>query len=226
MPVFTDALIGDTTHLSTEEFGAYVLILVATWRNNGEALPDCDARMARICRVTAKRWRQRLRPILSEFFNTSDGFWHQKRLEKEFAYVEKLAQVSRDNGAKGGRPKSLNNHETENPAGEPGTNPEANPPYPYPLREETSALQAEEVSSRAPSAHRAREARSNGSAAPPWWATRRRSPPNGRRNRRDKSGNDRPDVPVVRPISRAEAEEIFARLGYPLRRGEAAQPNL
>jgi uncharacterized protein YdaU (DUF1376 family) len=33
MPVFTDALLGDTMRLSTEEFGAYCLLLFVTWRN-------------------------------------------------------------------------------------------------------------------------------------------------------------------------------------------------
>jgi uncharacterized protein YdaU (DUF1376 family) len=88
MPVFTDALLGDTLHLSAEEFGAYCLLLFATWRNNGRALVEDDRKMARICRVTPKRWRDRLRPVLAAFFDTSDGTWHQKRLEKEWNYVE------------------------------------------------------------------------------------------------------------------------------------------
>ncbi len=91
MPIFTDALLGDTLHLSAEEFGAYCLLLFATWRNNGRALADDDHKMARICRVTPLRWRDRLKPVLRAFFDTSDGTWHQKRLEKEWNYVEHFA---------------------------------------------------------------------------------------------------------------------------------------
>jgi uncharacterized protein YdaU (DUF1376 family) len=91
MPVFTDALLGDTLHLSAEEFGAYCLLLFATWRNNGRALAEDDRKMARICRVSEKRWRERLRPALAMFFDTSDGTWHQKRLEKEWNHVEQFA---------------------------------------------------------------------------------------------------------------------------------------
>ncbi len=98
MPVFTDALIGDTLHLSEAEFGAYCLILFTTWRNNGQALIDDDARLARVCRVSISRWRNKLRPILASFFDISDGFWHQKRLEKEWKFVQKRAAISRDNG--------------------------------------------------------------------------------------------------------------------------------
>jgi uncharacterized protein YdaU (DUF1376 family) len=62
-----------------------MLILIATWRNNGQALPDDDRRMAHLTRATVKEWRTRLRPVLVEFFDISDGHWHQKRLEAEWA---------------------------------------------------------------------------------------------------------------------------------------------
>ena len=77
MPVFTDAPVGDTLHLSHDQFGAYMLILIATWRDNGQALPDDGRRMAYLTRATVKEWRTRLRPVLVEFFDISDGHWHQ-----------------------------------------------------------------------------------------------------------------------------------------------------
>ena len=91
MPIFTDALLGDTLHLHAEEFGAYCLLLFATWRNNGQALAEDDRKLARICRVTTRRWSERLKPVLREFFDTGDGKWHQKRLEKEWKHVEHIA---------------------------------------------------------------------------------------------------------------------------------------
>ena len=117
MPVFTDALLGDTLHLSAEEFGAYCLLLFATWRNNGSAIGDDDRKLARICRVTIRRWHDKLRPVLIPFFCVDDGFWHQKRLEKEWAFVAERARISRSNGAQGGRPTTLNTKETNNPGG-------------------------------------------------------------------------------------------------------------
>jgi uncharacterized protein YdaU (DUF1376 family) len=106
MPVFTDALLGDTLHLSTEEFGAYCLLLLATWRNNGRPLPDDDRSLQNICRVSPVRWRN-LRPRLISFFSTGDGFWHQKRLEQEWDRVQERLEILRANGAAGGRAKSL-----------------------------------------------------------------------------------------------------------------------
>ena len=101
MPVFTDALIGDTLHLSAEEFGAYCLILFATWRNNGRALGDDDRELSRICRVSEVRWRRTLRPKLVGFFNINDGNWRQKRLEKEWEFVVKVQQENIERAKRG-----------------------------------------------------------------------------------------------------------------------------
>src|SRR5262245_45562155 len=130
MPIFIDALLGDTLHLSAEEFGAYCLIMFATWRNNGQALADDDRVLARICRVSQRRWREKIRPRLAGFFQISDGFWHQKRLESEWNFVQKRAQIARTNGAQGGRPKSLKQNGMENHAGYP-------PGYPDETREQS-----------------------------------------------------------------------------------------
>ena len=42
MQIWTDAYLGDTSHLSTTEHGAYFLLLMAMWRNGG-SLPNDDA---------------------------------------------------------------------------------------------------------------------------------------------------------------------------------------
>src|SRR5678816_2406993 len=74
MPIYPDALLGDTLHLSAEQLGAYLLLLFATWRNNGKPLADDDRKLARICRSTTAHWRRALRPTVIEFFQTDDGF--------------------------------------------------------------------------------------------------------------------------------------------------------
>jgi uncharacterized protein YdaU (DUF1376 family) len=88
MPVFTDALISDTTHLSAQEFGAYLLILLTTWRNNGVPLADNDVRLARVCRVSLRVWRQHTRAALVPFFDIRDGSWRQMRLQKEYSKTQ------------------------------------------------------------------------------------------------------------------------------------------
>ncbi len=115
-PLWIDAYLADTTHLTCEQHGAYFLILLATWRNHGRPLPDDDQRMARVVRMTPARWRK-LKPIIAEFFEIIDGKWHQKRLEKEWKNSQNYRQKMRENGKRGGRPKPLENNETTKPIG-------------------------------------------------------------------------------------------------------------
>jgi uncharacterized protein YdaU (DUF1376 family) len=113
MPLFTDALLGDTLHLSAAEFGAYCLILFATWSNGGQALPDDDVELARVCRVSKFKWKN-LRKKLAPFFEISSTGWHQKRLEKEWAYVQHRSEINSQNGKKGGRPRASSEKRTGN----------------------------------------------------------------------------------------------------------------
>lgn len=135
MPVFTDALIGDTMHLSPEEFGAYCLILFATWRNNGKPLPDDGSRLSRICRVSETRWRTRIRPVLVGFFDVSEGTWRQKRLEKEWRFVEEMRTKNSEAGKASAEAKRLKKQETESTPVPPVLQPNVNP---HTLKEEVS----------------------------------------------------------------------------------------
>jgi len=101
MPLFIDALIGDTLHLSAEEFGAYCLLLFATWKNDGQPLPDDDAALARVCRVSRQKWVF-LRKKLTRHFDLSSGSWRQKRLEKEWENVQHRIDMQRKRSTIGG----------------------------------------------------------------------------------------------------------------------------
>jgi uncharacterized protein YdaU (DUF1376 family) len=116
MPVFPDALIGDTTHLTMEEFGVYCMILFVTWRNNGQPLPDDDKRMARICRMSGKKWAA-VRPAVADFFDLSEGVWRQKRLEKEWKYVcdQRAKQSEKGKKSAEARQKSKNSEGDNSP---------------------------------------------------------------------------------------------------------------
>ena len=117
LPLFTDAFIADTTHLTAEETGAYLMLLMVAWRRPGCSLPDDDTSLARWARVSAKTWA-RIRARVMAFWTLDEaGEWVQSRLSQEQLRASQRASVARENGTKGGRPKSLKNNEPTNPEG-------------------------------------------------------------------------------------------------------------
>jgi uncharacterized protein YdaU (DUF1376 family) len=81
MPLYISDYLGDTQHLSRDEHGGYILLMMAYWRNRGP-LPDDDKRLSSIVKATSKEWRI-LRQILSDFFIVEEGVWRHKRIDRE-----------------------------------------------------------------------------------------------------------------------------------------------
>lgn len=105
LPVFTDAYLADTRHLTAEEHGAYLLLLMCAWRTRGCQLKDDDRFLARTVGVSPQKWR-RLKPVIREFFTVEGGLWRQKKLMEVYRGVEARVSRNRENGAKGGRAKA------------------------------------------------------------------------------------------------------------------------
>ena len=66
MQLYVSDFVGDTLQLSTEQIGAYMLLLMAMW-NAGGSLPEDDARLARVARLPLKRWRAISAELLAFF---------------------------------------------------------------------------------------------------------------------------------------------------------------
>lgn len=94
IPLFGDAYIADTRHLSLEEHGAYLNLLMIAWRTEDCALPDDDVRLARMLGVTAKKWNA-LKPVVMAFWTLGATGWTQHRLTKERRFVAEKASQSR-----------------------------------------------------------------------------------------------------------------------------------
>ncbi len=97
LPLFTDAYLGDTTHLTTIEHGAYLLLLMVAWRSKDCRLPDDDRLLARYSKTTPAQWR-RLKPILEPFFLVENGHWIQRRLNDEHDHVRQVRESQAANG--------------------------------------------------------------------------------------------------------------------------------
>jgi uncharacterized protein YdaU (DUF1376 family) len=86
MPLFVADYLADTAHLTTQQHGAYMLLIMNYWQRGGP-LPDDDVRLAKIARVGPREWT-RMRDTISEFFSIADGQWLHSRITTELARVE------------------------------------------------------------------------------------------------------------------------------------------
>lgn len=110
MPLYVADYLGDTRHLSTEQHGAYLLLLMAMWRAGGR-LPNEAAKLARIAGLSAARWAKLEADVL-ELFDVRDDDIGHKRIQKEFEKYTRTSENRRASGALGGKAKALKNKET------------------------------------------------------------------------------------------------------------------
>lgn len=95
MPLWTDAYLADTTHLTTIEHGAYFLILMAMWRAPAQKLADDDVQLAKFTKLTRAQWA-RIRPSLAALCVIENGFWTSSKLVKEFNAVRQHSESQSD----------------------------------------------------------------------------------------------------------------------------------
>jgi uncharacterized protein YdaU (DUF1376 family) len=88
LPLFTDAYLADTRHLTTLQHGAYLLMLMTAWRSTDCALPNDETYLARICGMDKRTWASNRDVILSFWSVGSDAKLFQKRLKDERQFVE------------------------------------------------------------------------------------------------------------------------------------------
>lgn len=80
MPLYVGDYLSATGRLTTEQHGAYLLILLDYWKNGPP--PNDDAVLAQIARLSLPAWRK-AKPSLIGFFEVQNGQLIQKRVEKE-----------------------------------------------------------------------------------------------------------------------------------------------
>ncbi|QYM99525.1 DUF1376 domain-containing protein [Pseudomonas protegens] len=83
MQLYVADYLADTMHLTTEEHGAYLLLIFNYWQT-GRAIPK--ARLARIARLSNERWTD-VEQSLNEFFNDNGEAWVHERIERDLEAV-------------------------------------------------------------------------------------------------------------------------------------------
>lgn len=94
IPLFPDSYHRDTTHLTTEEHGAYFLLLMAAWGSDDCTLPNDERRLAALAKMPAPKWRK-IAPTVLEFWTIEKGRIYQKRLLKEWHWVREKREKAR-----------------------------------------------------------------------------------------------------------------------------------
>lgn len=130
IPLFGDAYLADTRHLTLEEHGAYLQLLIVAWRSPECALPNDDARLCRMLGITPKKW-SRLKVSVMAFWTLTEAGWQQKRLLKERRWVAKKSEDNRSAAITRWEANSLKNNDADDANAIPdGCKNDAPPPPP------------------------------------------------------------------------------------------------
>jgi uncharacterized protein YdaU (DUF1376 family) len=155
MQLYVADYLGDTRHLSTEQHGAYLLLLMAMWRAGGR-LPNEAAKLARIVGLSPARWAKLEADVLA-FFDADGADLTHGRVKKELKKFHETARKRSEAGAKGGAAKSLKSNDPDqaNASGLPeqtaGNCPDILEPEPEPEEAEVADAPSEKKSASASS---------------------------------------------------------------------------
>lgn len=82
LPIFTDAYLADTRHLTTLQHGAYFLLMMTAWRSSGCDLPDDDKLLARWSGLDIRTWKNNKNAVMG-LWRLVSGRWTQGRLKDQ-----------------------------------------------------------------------------------------------------------------------------------------------
>lgn len=105
MQLYVADYLGDTRHLTTEQHGAYLLLLMTMWRAGG-SLPNDAKTLARLAGCTQSRWAKISSAVVA-FFDDDGNNLVSKRLVLELEKAQEKSIKRAEAGTRGGMAKSL-----------------------------------------------------------------------------------------------------------------------
>jgi len=103
MQFYVADYLADTTHLTAEEHGAYMLLLFSYWQTGKPLRID---RLATVARIPNERWAS-VAETLSEFFHATETHWVQFRVEADLEAVNSKVTTASNAGKASARAKAL-----------------------------------------------------------------------------------------------------------------------
>jgi uncharacterized protein YdaU (DUF1376 family) len=103
MQFYVADYLADTTHLTAEEHGAYMLLLFSYWQTGKPLRID---RLATVARIPNERWSS-VAETLSEFFHITETHWVQFRVEADLDAVNSKVVTASNAGKASAKAKAL-----------------------------------------------------------------------------------------------------------------------
>lgn len=99
MPIYVGDYLADTSELSAEEHGAYLLLMMGAWRRGGR-LPVDPTLLSRIAAVSRPRW-PRVWGMIERFFDVDGDALVQRRVTRELAIAMGKKETASRKGLSG-----------------------------------------------------------------------------------------------------------------------------
>ncbi len=84
LPLWIDALSMDTDHLTNEEFGIYMRLIILMWGSPDCRIPNDDKWLSKHFHLSVEQIEKKVRPIIKEFCKVTRQFLTQGRLKDEW----------------------------------------------------------------------------------------------------------------------------------------------
>lgn len=103
MQLYVADYLADTSHLTAEEHGAYLLLLFSYWQTGKPLRID---RLSTVARIPNDRWAS-VEDTLSEFFHVTPTHWIQFRVESDLEAVNSKVVTASNAGKASAKAKAL-----------------------------------------------------------------------------------------------------------------------
>lgn len=113
--------LADTPHFTTEQHGAYLLLLINYWQR-GKALDNSDERLAHVVKMPLDKWLL-VKDSLAEYFEIDGDSWTHGRMQFDLEMVQAKSIQASYAGRKSGeaRKTTVDSEPIERPFNEKGT---------------------------------------------------------------------------------------------------------
>lgn len=106
MQLYVSDYLADTAHLTAQQHGAYMLLLMNYWQR-GKPLDNTNDRLSFVARMNPDEWQMN-KQVLSEFFHIEGDIWYHNRIELDLSRVKTKSEQASEAGKRSAIVRSTN----------------------------------------------------------------------------------------------------------------------